>query len=135
MFSITKEDMEFGGVMILLFLAVATPVTAFISTLLFGYFDPRRKNRPTWGQKRNWVLITSSIVLAVTVATYQLYSPYLPRFGGSGLTIGHLFFSLCYLVIVKELFGLLSGYRVDKRVMFTLGINLICLTLILMFVG
>lgn len=135
MFSITKEDLEFGGIMILMFLVVAAPITAIISTLWFGYFDPRRKHRPTWGQKRNWPLIASGIILTITVATYKLYSPYLPGYGDNGLGIGHLFFSLCYLIIIKELLGLISGYSVDKRVMFTLVANLICITLIVMFVN
>lgn len=135
MFSITKEDLEFGGIMILMFLVVAAPITAFISTLWFGYFDPRRKHRPTWRQKRNWQLIASSIILTITVATYDLYSPYLPGSGRNGPGIGHLFFSLCYLVIAKQLLGIMSGYKVDKRVMFTLVANLICFTLIMMFVN
>jgi len=135
MFSITKEDMEFGAIMALLAVTVFAPIIGFISTLLFGYFDPRRRTKPTWVQKRNWVLIAACIVLAVTVATYEFYAPYLPGPASRELTLGHLFFSLCFLVITKELLGLMSGHNVDKRVMFTLGVNTVCLGLILMFVN
>ncbi|MEH6361069.1 MAG: hypothetical protein V7761_10095 [Amylibacter sp.] len=135
MFSITNEDMEFAGVMALLVVTILAPIIGFISTLLFGYFDPRRRAKPTWAQKRNWVLIAACIVLTVSVATYELYAAYLPGSGNRKLTIGHLFFSFCFLVITKELLGLMSGHDVDKRVMFTLGVNTVCLGLILMFVN
>jgi len=83
--------MEFVGIMILMFLVVAAPIIGFISTLLFGYFDPRRRAKPTWVQRRNWVLIAACIVLTITVATYEFYAPYL--FGSSSreLTLGHMF--------------------------------------------
>ena len=135
MFSITKEDMEFAAVMALLVVTILAPIIGFISTLLFGYFDPRRRTKPTWVQKRNWVLIAACIVLTVTVATYELYAADLPGSGNRKLIMGHLFFSFCFLVITKELLGLLSGHNVDKRVMFTLGVNTVCLGLILMFVN
>ncbi len=127
--------MEFGAVMVLLAVTVFAPIIGFVSTLLFGYFDPRRRTKPTWAQKRNWVLIAACILLTVSVATYELYAAYLPRSGSRELTLGHLFFSICFLVITKELLGLMSGHNVDKRVMFTLGVNTVCLGLILMFVN
>lgn len=127
--------MEFGAVMAILVVTILAPVAGFVPTLLFGYFDPRRRAKPTWVQRRNWVLIAACIVLTVTVATYEFYATYLPGSGNRKLTMGHLFFSFCFLVITKELLGLMSGYNVDKRVMFTLGVNTICLGLILMFVN
>ena len=135
MFLITKADMEFGAIIALLAVTVLAPIIGFISTLLFGYFDPRHRAKSTWVQKRNWVLIAACIMLTVTVAAYEFYAPYLPGPDSQELTLGHLFFSLCYLVITKELLGLIAGHNVDKRVMFTLGVNTLCLGLILMFVN
>jgi hypothetical protein len=132
--TITKEDMEFAGIMALLVLAVLAPITGFISTLLIGYFDPRYKANRAWMQKRNWRIIAPCVLLALSVATYGFYLPYISRSNIGQLTFGHLFFSLCYLAIVKELFGLMSGHNIDKRVMFTLFVNLICFTLTMIFI-
>ncbi len=135
MFSITKEDLEFGGFIALLAITILTPIISFIATLLFGYFDPKRRLKPTWAQKRNWVLIITCITWVFAVLFYEIYTPFLPGPIINGLTIGHLFFCLCFLVIAKELLNIITGYNLGKRVMFTLGVNTVCLGMVLMLVN